>query len=366
MTDHIGLNNSLLTIIERCEELVFFTAKDGHIKYASSAVQKTFGFNKEEYLQFNLTELIHSDDREQVTDQLMEVCRRQNAIVTFQFRHLAKSASYRWVKGTFTNLLHEPHIAAIVVKFTDITASQAYKQELENAISDLNKRNLDLNQFVYIISHNLRTPLSNLIGLIDILELEQLDDYNKGIVDLFKSSTDRLNETIFELTQILSLKSNQSVKISHVNIRQIFEKVCHSFNKQISQLNASVTASFNCESILFNKSYMESIFLNLLSNAIKYRHQDRRLEIDIALQKDEHKNCILTFSDNGLGIDLESNKDLLFGLHQRFHNHVKGNGVGLFITKSQIMSLGGKIEVSSTVDQGTQFKITFKGDDLSC
>ena len=79
------------------------------------------------------------------------------------------------------------------------------------------------------------------------------------------------------------------------------------------------------------------------------------------LLKDEQSDCLLTFSDNGMGIDLDLHRTALFGLHQRFHTHVNGNGVGLYITKSQVTDLGGKIEVSSKVNEGTTFSITFKG-----
>ena len=126
-------------------------------------------------------------------------------------------------------------------------------------------------------------------------------------------------------------------------------------------MGISIHTDFQCEMIPFNKSYLESILTNLLSNAIKYRDINRVLEVKVNLLKDVQNNCVLTFSDNGMGIDLDANRTALFGLHQRFHSHVNGNGVGLYITKSQITSLGGKIEVSSKVNEGTTFSITFKG-----
>ncbi|MGY0038950.1 ATP-binding protein [Pedobacter sp. NJ-S-72] len=166
--------------------------------------------------------------------------------------------------------------------------------------------------------------------MINILEIDLLDDYNKGIVDLFKCSTDRLSETVFDLTHILTLKDNQGVKVTKINVQKVFEKVCHSFNEQIKQLGVVLISNFDCNHILFNKSYLESILMNLLSNAIKYRLHSRQLEIRVNLAKDDHNTYTLTFSDNGMGIDMDTNKDKLFGLHQRFHNHINGNGVGFF------------------------------------
>lgn len=144
-------------------------------------------------------------------------------------------------------------------------------------------------------------------------------------------------------------------------MQRSFEKLRSSFNEQIEQLGVTHILDCSCSHVLFNKSYLESILTNLLSNSIKYRNPDKLLEVQVNLQVDGQHNYILTFADNGMGIDMESNKDELFGLHQRFHNHVNGNGAGLFITKSQIASLGGTIEVSSKVNQGTTFLITFRG-----
>lgn len=361
MIGHNEMNKDFLNVIEKSRELMFFINKNGDIVHSTTAVQQLFGFSNYEYTAFNILDIIHPDDQNEVKDQMEKILSSPYDPINFIVRNRNKQGTYCWVEGTVTNMLDDEGITSIVSKFQDATERKANEQKQFSIIKDLTQRNEELNQFVYIISHNLRTPVANLIGLMNILETDQLDDYNKGILDLFKCATDRLSETIFDLTHILSLKDNQGVKISRINVQQVFEKVCLSFSEQFSQLGIKLVADFNCKSIIFNKSYLESILTNLVSNAIKYRDPNRQLEIGISLKK-EDKNCILTFSDNGIGIDIDSYKDELFGLHQRFHNHINGNGVGLFITKSQITSLGGSIEVNSKVNEGTTFIITIKND----
>lgn len=362
MTGHTEMNEAFLNVIEKSRELMFFLNKNGEIVHSTTAVQQLFGFSNNEYTNFKITDIVHPDDLNDINDQMNKVLSSPYACINFQVRNRNKQGNYRWVEGTVTNMLEDEGVFALVSKFHDATDRRIADQKQQARIKELSNRNEELNQFVYIISHNLRTPLANLIGLMNILETDQLDDYNKGILDLFKCATDRLSETIFDLTHILSLKDNQGVKISKINVQKVFEKVCLSFTEQIEQIGISVITNFSCHHILFNKSYLESILMNLLSNAIKYRDLNRKLEIHVTLRKDENKNCILTFTDNGIGIDMDSNKDELFGLHQRFHNHINGNGVGLFITKSQITSLGGRIEVSSKVNEGTTFSITLKDE----
>jgi len=258
------------------------------------------------------------------------------------------------------NLIKNSDISALAANFREYIARNKAEEERDQLIEDLTSRNQDLSQFAYITSHNLRAPLSNLIGLIDILNYELLDEYNKTIVDMFKDSAQKLNETIYDLTQMLSIKSNKDVKIEPISITKIFKKVCNSFTKQIHTMGIYIHTDFKCEMIPFNKSYLESVLMNLMSNAVKYCAENRALRIEVTTYPDNDGNIIMTFKDNGMGIDLLKHKDRIFGLNERFHNHVNGSGVGLFITKTQITSLGGEISVESEVDKGSEFTVTIK------
>jgi len=258
------------------------------------------------------------------------------------------------------NIIKNADISALAANFREYIARNKAEEEREQLIEDLTSRNQDLSQFAYITSHNLRAPLSNLIGLIDILNYDLLDEYNKTIVDMFKDSALKLNETIYDLTQMLSIKSNKNINIENISVVRIFKKVCNSFTKQIHTMGISIHTDFQCEMIPFNKSYLESVLMNLMSNAVKYCSENRPLKIEVSTKLATNGDIILTFSDNGMGIDLIKHKDRIFGLNERFHSHVNGSGVGLFITKTQINSLGGDITVKSEVDKGSTFTVTIK------
>lgn len=258
------------------------------------------------------------------------------------------------------NMIKNSDISALAANFREYIARNKTEEERDQLIEDLTSRNQDLSQFAYITSHNLRAPLSNIMGLIDILNYDHLDEYNKKIVDMFRDSAYKLNETIYDLTQMLSLKSAKNVEIEKVSISRIFKKVCNSFTRQIHTMGIFIHTDFNCDLIPFNKSYLESILMNLMSNSVKYCAENRQLKIEVATKYDQNGNILLTFEDNGLGIDLLKHKDRIFGLNERFHSHVNGSGVGLFITKTQINSLGGEISVESTVDKGSKFTISIK------
>ena len=245
----------------------------------------------------------------------------------------------------------------------DVTEEKEREKEREQLIRELTQNNKDLKQFSYITSHNLRAPLSNLTGLLNLIDDMSIEDIElKEIITGFSKSTNLLNETINDLVKIVIIKDNPSIQKEKVPVKEIFENVFNQLNFLISANKPILKIDLEDVTILnVNKSYLESIFLNLLTNSIKYKNLDKQLRITI-LSKDIDDNLILTFKDNGIGIDLERNKDKIFGLYQRFHNHPDSKGLGLYLVKSQVEAMGGTINVESEVGKGTTFTIIFKNN----
>jgi PAS domain S-box-containing protein len=243
----------------------------------------------------------------------------------------------------------------------DVTVEKEREKEREQLIRELTQNNKDLKQFSYITSHNLRAPLSNLTGLLNLIEEIPIEDSElKEIINGFSKSTHLLNETINDLVKVIIIKDNPSIQKEEIFIKDVFENVFNqlsfliSANKPILKIDLEVETIFD-----INKSYLESIFLNLMTNAINYREPSRQLRITIATKVEEN-NLFMTFKDNGIGIDLEKNNDKIFGLYQRFHNYPESKGLGLYLVKSQVESMGGTISVDSNVGKGTTFTIVFK------
>jgi PAS domain S-box-containing protein len=245
----------------------------------------------------------------------------------------------------------------------DVTEEKNKEKEREQLIRELTQNNKDLKQFSYITSHNLRAPLSNLTGLLNLVEDMDIEDPElKEIISGFTKSTHLLNETINDLVKVVIIKDNPSIHKEKVLIKEIFENVFNQLSFLIGLHKPILKIDLEEVSILnINKSYLESIFLNLLTNAIKYRSENRQLKVNIS-SKVEDDNLVLTFKDNGVGIDLVRNRDKIFGLYQRFHNHPDSKGLGLYLVKSQVEAMGGTINVESTVGKGTTFTIIFKNN----
>jgi ligand-binding sensor domain-containing protein/signal transduction histidine kinase len=235
------------------------------------------------------------------------------------------------------------------------------EQEVEARTQELVAYNQQLEQFAFISAHNLRAPVARILGLGKILELSPKDSEDKrSIYEKMVFTARELDRVVRDLNTILEVKKNNTSVLSEIRFDETLTLVKLHTEKEIQETFCDIQADFSRAPRLFSvKPYVESIMLNLISNAIKYRHPNRRPVIQI--QSEPYNEYIrLTVSDNGLGIDTTLYKEKIFTLYQRFHNHVEGKGLGLYLIKTQIVALGGKIEIESEVDEGTTFKVYFK------
>jgi PAS domain S-box-containing protein len=244
----------------------------------------------------------------------------------------------------------------------DVTKQIEAAQEMETLQKELVETNLELKQFSYITTHNLRAPLTNLLSICEIIQPEAgTDELTLQLIDWFKTSTYHLNETLNDLIEILIIKENRNIQKDQLTFDEIFKKITESLSRSLLEKKAIINADFSAApSVIFANIYLESVFLNLLTNAVKYCHPDRDPVITVKTTKEPNGDTKLTFSDNGIGINMALAKDKIFGLYKRFHSNTNSKGIGLYLVHSQLTSLGAKIEVESEVNIGTTFTIIFK------
>lgn len=243
----------------------------------------------------------------------------------------------------------------------DVSDEKKQEKEKEQLIRELTKNNKDLKEFSYITSHNLRAPISNLTGLLNLIEDITIEDPElKEILFGFNKSTHLLNDTVNDLTKVMIIKDNPSIHKEALLLTEVFENVFGQLSFQIDAYKPILKIDFeNVTVVNVNKTYIESILLNLLTNSIKYRSESRTLKITITATQ-LNDSITLVFKDNGIGIDLERNRDKIFGLYQRFHDYPDSKGLGLYLVKSQVEAMGGNISIDSEVNKGTTFTLIFK------
>lgn len=232
-------------------------------------------------------------------------------------------------------------------------------QQLKQANLELVSQNTQLEQFAFITAHNLRSPVAQLLGLTNLFNQENLaDPFNGEIIRHIITSTKAMQQTIQDLNEILEIKKGKNQNLEKLSLEEITQEVIKDNFTQHKE--ALITYNFSeVGEIYFVKAYLKSIFYNFISNAIKYKHPQRNPIVEIYAQPIKNEVC-LSFKDNGIGIDLKKYRHKLFGLYQRFHLEKEGKGMGLYLCKTQIEALGGRIEVYSEVGKGTRFDIYFK------
>jgi PAS domain S-box-containing protein len=243
----------------------------------------------------------------------------------------------------------------------DITKRKEDEEERQLLIEELSISLKELKQFTYITSHNMRAPITNLLGIFSVLDTSQItDEFTLKLIEGIRTSTNNLNETLNDLIKILIIKENINLTVQELKFEEVLEKVKLSINDIIESSDAKINYNFKeAEYVNFNKSYLDSIFLNLITNSIRYADPERKIIIDIKSRITRKGNFQLLFSDNGLGMDMQKVGDEIFGLYKVFHKHPDSKGMGLYLVHSQVTALGGTITVDSKVGVGTTFTITF-------
>lgn len=250
-------------------------------------------------------------------------------------------------------------ILGLIIASEDITARKLSELEREKMTSDLLHHVKDLEQFAYIVSHNLRSPVVNIRGLANLLQ----DHTHLGESDFAKCldglgvAANKLDGVITDLNYILQTRREIDESKELVHFDSILDSIETSLEDQILKQEAKIIRDFEIREIFTLKSYLYSILVNLIGNALKYRRPEITPEIKISTSK-VGENVIIIVSDNGLGIDLEKHGSKIFGLYKKFHQHIEGKGMGLYMVKTQVEILGGSISIESVLQKGTTFKIT--------
>ena len=238
---------------------------------------------------------------------------------------------------------------------SDITAREQNALEQNCLLEQLSFRNAQLIDFCNIVTHNLRGPLHNMSLLVDfVADANDLQEQLE-LVSKLKPVIGGLKTTFDELVETIQVKQNTEIKSEMVELHDCLKKTMNGLEMEMILAKAQIAVDFTqAPEVFFPPKYIASIFYNLLSNSLKYRSPVRDLKINVATTRKDGV-VTLTFADNGLGIDLVKYHDQVFEIGKVFHCHENAKGLGLYMTKTQVEVMGGKISVESEVDKGATF-----------
>jgi PAS domain S-box-containing protein len=283
-----------------------------------------------------------------------------NEMLSYETSYRGKDGLVKWYEVRWVGVANDKNVnMGFILAFNDITERKIADLEKDRMTTDLVQRSKDLEQFTYIVSHNLRAPVANILGLSNMLNHFDFNfSESRSVLSALETSINILDRTIIDLNHILEMRSNVHEQNEIVSFQLLVADISLSLNNLIKKENVTINTDFNAtDSVISIKSYMYSIFYNIIVNSIKYRQPDKDPVIAILTIKKADKLEIL-FKDNGRGID-ERNLKNVFGLYKRFDTTVEGKGMGLFMVKTQVESLGGRISLQSEPRKGTTFKLDF-------
>jgi len=249
---------------------------------------------------------------------------------------------------------------SLVIGFgLEISDRKALEEKQARLVRQLSTQNTQLIDFCTIVSHNLRAPLVNISMLVDLLgTTDDLEEHNL-LVSKLRPVLDNLHTTFNELVESIQIRQNHEIRSEKLSVQEYLCRTKENLQGEIIRLEAEIEEDLIAVPVInFPPQYLRSILLNLVSNALKYHYPGRPPRIRVSTRREQDK-IILSVSDNGLGVDLVKHKDNFFKIGKVFHRHPDAKGFGLFMTKTQVEAMGGRIWAESQPQAGTTFHIEF-------
>ena len=354
-TDH-RTRYKILT--ENVAAAVMLHEADGTILWCSPFTEVITGFplseiyrNKSTFLTANVQE----EDREIVQRSLQIVATGEPFQCRYRFYH--KSGIALWLETRTVPILDNTSNEYVALSITiDVTAHVMNQLQVE-------ERNKDLNEFTYMLSHDLKAPILTVSGMLGILEEEEAIKNNPQLTEpltYIRKATKRLQDLVSGVLELARISAAERT-LEPIPLRDVINEVLEDHQLQIQQNEAKVTTIEELPVVLGNKTQLYQVFSNLIGNAIKYKRSDRPLIISIGSEKAlSRRKTSIVVSDNGRGISSDKLESIFKPFNRAGEETIEGTGVGLASVKKLVEKLGGSIKVESEQDQGTSFTIELR------
>lgn len=253
----------------------------------------------------------------------------------------------------------ENSIRAIAAQAAIAIDNSQLFNDLNTKNKELQQTNTELDNFVYSASHDLKAPVLNIEGLVYALQSALKGNKPERIplmLEMMETSVLKFKDTIQALTDVARTNKNLDEEAEVIDMQEVLKDVCLGIQDLIQDSGARIVSDISCPHIRFPKANMSSVLQNLLVNAIHYRSPGRQPVISFSCRH-ENGHFFILVKDNGMGIPANQ-LSKIFVLFKRYHTHIEGSGVGLYLVKRIIENFGGSISVESEIGQGTNFLIS--------
>jgi PAS domain S-box-containing protein len=339
---------------------IFMLDPQGYISTWNAGAEKLKGYSKEEIIHQHFS-IFYPTAAAAAHYPDFELAKAlENGKFEDEGWRIRKDGSQFWANVTIAPIYNHKNQHIGFTKITRDLSERIKNETLMRKNKELHQVNTDLDNFIYTASHDLKAPITNLEGLLSLVEriiCPKLNETEKQIIEKMGTSLSRLQSTIESLIEVTKAQKNLEEVKEVVSFKEVLEEVKEEISPLIMSSNAIISENLQVQELIFAKANLRSILYNLLSNAVKYRSPERQIEVEVATYKEEGQ-IVVSVRDNGLGLS-ETQQAKLFTMFKRFHRDIEGTGIGLYIVKRVIENYGGKIQVKSKLNEGTEFKLYF-------
>lgn len=348
---------------------------DGKLLDVNAALCQMTGYSREELQQLTFQQITHADDLEGDLALMRKTLRNEISTYTLDKRYITKNKKIILVQLT-VSLVKNPDGSPrfFISQVIDMTGKKDLEKEirrrnieLEASKASLMNKVEQLEELSHIIAHNLRGPAGNIKVLSETLLTKHSAEgaaaaLARAIPDeqalkFINESSNSLMNSLSTLMAITEIKLNKEIPYDICLIEDIVQDITTQLQSVIFEKGAVINTAITVKQVSYPRAYLENILYNLISNALKYTRPDVAPEIHITVKEAAGRTLIIV-KDNGLGINMARYGSRVFKLNQVFHRGFDSKGVGLYITKTQLESLGGTIEVQSEENKGATFTVT--------
>jgi PAS domain S-box-containing protein len=345
------------SLTETLPQLVCTYQSDGKASFYNQQWYQYTGISFEEKLNTVLAKIVAPEQYDRSLKQWREAV-EEGKPFQMEVSIRRHDGEYCWHLVRSTPVKLDQEKGMWVCTLTDIHNQKVRSQELEQKNRELSIINNDLDNFIYTASHDLKAPIANIEGLINLLTRQlgaRMTEMENNIIQMMNLSIVKFKGTIRDLAEMVKSQKETVEPPIPVAFEEMLENVKIDLQESITESQAHIESNFQILEISYARKNLKSVVYNLVSNAIKYRSSERTPHIRVSTQA-EGEYILLTIQDNGLGMNPDQQQNL-FRMFKRFHTHVEGTGIGLYIVKRIIENSGGRIEVESKPDRGTIFRV---------
>lgn len=356
---NIDYNLNMLSLVaSETTDAILISNPKGEAVWANKAYTKLTGYSLEEMVGKKSRYLLNGPETDLQTIHKIEFAIENRKNLKFTILNYNKSKGKFWYESNITPVFDD---RGECIKFVcvgrDVTARIEKEIELKRILEVTSQQNNKLFNFAHIVSHNIRSHTSNLLMVLDVIESAEDTDEKLSYIEMFKEGTEKLSETIEYLNEIITIQKNTNIEKKNICLYDEIEKTKIALRPSILESQIEITHSIPDDlTVSVIPAYLDSILLNLFTNAIKYRSPKRKSILEIGYEVNR-RYTVISFKDNGLGLNLEKNGHKIFGMYKTFHGNDDARGIGLCITKNQLEAMKGKIEMESEEGIGSVFKI---------